>query len=63
MHDDLIKLLQEVGGNTEAVGRKLSSNRADYWSLEMLEHMKETLATNAETIDIALRIYKRRIAE
>lgn len=62
MHEDLKKTLREVGSNVEYVGRKLTSNREDYWSVENLEHMRDTLTTDAETIDTVLRIYKRRLA-
>lgn len=59
---DLENLLFELGGNVESVGRQLRRRRRDF-TLNELESLRQTLLSNAGTIEAVIRIQKREMEE
>jgi len=59
---DLGNILRELGGNVEGVGRQLQRRRRDY-TLNELESLRQTLLSNAGTLEAIIRIQKHEMEE
>jgi hypothetical protein len=59
---DLGAILFELGGNVEGVGRQLKRRRRDF-TLNELENLRQTLLSNAGTIEAIIRIQKHEMME
>ncbi|HEX4501911.1 MAG TPA: hypothetical protein VH187_12275 [Scandinavium sp.] len=59
---DIEAVLAELGGNIEGVARQLTRKRRTY-SLNELESLRQTLLSNAGTIEAIIRIQKHDMGE
>jgi predicted amino acid-binding ACT domain protein len=59
---DIEAVLAELGGNIEGVARQLMRKRRTY-SLNELESLRQTLLSNAGTIEAIIRIQKHDMGE
>jgi hypothetical protein len=59
---DIEAVLAELGGNIEGVARQLMRRRRTY-SLNELESLRQTLLSNAGTIEAIIRIQKHDMGE
>ena len=59
---DIEAVLAELGGNIEGVARQLMRRRRSY-TLNELESLRQTLLSNAGTIEAIIRIQKHDMGE
>jgi predicted amino acid-binding ACT domain protein len=59
---DIEAVLAELGGNIEGVARQLMRRRRTY-TLNELESLRQTLLSNAGTIEAIIRIQKHDMGE
>lgn len=55
---DLESVLFDLGGNVESVGRQLQRRRRNF-SLNELESLRQTLLSNAGTLEAIIRLQER----
>lgn len=60
--EDLGAILFELGGNIEGVARQLKRRRRDF-TLNELESLRQTLMSNAGTLEAIIRIQKHEMQE
>ena len=64
--EDLGAVLNQIGGNVESAGRILQRRRRDF-TLNELESLRQTLLSNAGTLEAIIRLQKcemeRQLAE